>query len=287
MSQTVPDFLGRAPAARVAARLDLGAGRAVAIWENRDARVSYDAPRGHTFSLYLKDGTGTQRLDAGGLRGWPGAVCVMPEGHRSSWRITTPFRFVHLYLPDDELRASFALTHECDARRLDLAEATFVQHPGLASALATLARAAEGGDLLLADGAMTELVGQLASRPVALRGGLPGHLLRRLDGWIEAHLGDPIRLADLAGVANLSEFHFQRMFRLSRGLSPHAWIARRRIARARLLLGGDQPIAEIALACGFSSQSHLTRVFRQHTGRTPAGFRDEVAPADRARRRQG
>ena len=109
MSRTVQDFLGASPTARIAARLELGGRRAVTIWENRDDRVLYEKPEGHTFSFYLAGGTGTRRLDAGGVAGWPGAVSILPEGQGSTWEITAPFRFVHLYLTDARLRSGFAL----------------------------------------------------------------------------------------------------------------------------------------------------------------------------------
>lgn len=273
MRQTVQDFLGHSPFAHTLARLDLGAGRTVTIWENRDDRIVYDAPAGHTFSYYLDGGTGTRRLDAGAVHGWPGAVCVMPEGHRSEWEITTSFRFVHLYMPDAELRAAYATTNDCDARRLDMREDTFVDIPALSGPLGQLACAADTGDRLLADTAIAELIAHLPSRQINLRGGLAPQVLRRVDEWIEANLDASIRLSDLAGIADLSEFHFHRMFRMSRGVSPHGWITARRIELAKEFLRTPTPIAEIAVSCGFASQSHLARMFRNHTGNTPKEYR--------------
>lgn len=273
MTATVRTFLEGSAAARLAASMDLGAGRGVAVWENRDDRVSYTAPRGHVFSLYLDGGTGTRRLDAGAVSGRPGAVCIMPEGQNSEWEITTPFRFVHLYMPDDALRGAFAETHDCDARRLDLPELTFAEMPLLAPALATLARAAAQGDVMLADAALAELVAHLGPRSVVLRGGLSAHQLRRIDEWIDAHLEARIRLEDLARLTGLSPFHLHRMFRASRGLTLQGWITRRRIERARALLATPAPLIEIAMACGFSSQSHFTRVFKTQTTLTPDAFR--------------
>lgn len=277
MRQTVHDFLGRSPVAQSTARLDLGAGCSVAVWQNHDDHVRYEAPQNHTFSLYLEGGTGTRRLDAGGIAGRPGAICVMPEGCGSEWQITAPFRFVHLYLSDARLRAEFAVAHDCDARLLDLPEATFVEDAGLATGLRQLSCAAETADLLLAETAVAGLIGGLArhgpQRAPGLRGGLAPHLLRRIDDWIEVHMEEPIHLDDLAGLAGLSGHHFHRMFQLSRGVAPHAWVTARRVRRAQELLRGRMPIALIAAACGFSSQSHLTRVFRARVGRTPADYR--------------
>jgi AraC family transcriptional regulator len=58
-----------------------------------------------------------------------------------------------------------------------------------------------------------------------------------------------------------------------RGVTPHQWLTERRVDTAkRLLKGGDLPLAQIALACGFANQSHFTRVFRSFVGCTPAAW---------------
>lgn len=276
MRQSVEDFLSRSNGTRVAGKLDLGAGCDVVIWENRNDRVRYERPDNHTFSLYLANGTGTRRLDAGGISGWPGAVCVMPASHRSDWEITTPFRFVHLYLSDERLRSAFSQIHDCDARRLDLREENFADKPELAGPLAELASALRSRETLQAETAIAELIGRLPGRAPCVRGGLPAHLLRRVDDCIAAHLSGAIHLDDLAGLAGLSGFHFHRMFRLSRGCPPQAWITRQRVLRAQSQLRAGTPIAVVAVDCGFSNQSHLTRVFRAQTGLTPGQFRSAV-----------
>ena len=273
MVSTVSDYLERSPTAQTRAWLDLGAGRTVTIWENHSDRIFYDKPKGHTFSLYLKGGTGTRRLDAGGISGWPGAICVLPEGQTSDWEITTPFRFLHLVLPDEPLRAWFSRIHDRDARYFDVAEIMYDAVPAMTAPLAQLAQAAETGDPLSADSAVAELIYRLPERPKALRGGLTDRQLRRTDEWIDANLGTSIRLSDLAVEAGLSEFHFHRMFRTSRGTSPHKWVMMRRIDAAKDRLSGYESISDIAAACGFSCQSHLTRAFKAQTGMTPSVYR--------------
>ncbi len=145
MSRTIRDRLETSASARATAALSLGAAGSVAIWENRDDRVRYGGHSGHVFSLYLEGGTGTRRTDGRFGHGRPGAVCILPEGQSSEWDITTPFRFVHLYVSAAQLHADFARIHGCDARRLDLPELTFAERPRLAAALARLAVAAQGG----------------------------------------------------------------------------------------------------------------------------------------------
>lgn len=271
--------------ARATHRLDLGAGRSAAIWTNRRDEVLYDRPEGHTLSLYLTGGQGTRRLGArtpgapvGGGR--PGVVCVLPQGHSSRWAISDPFEFAHLYVPDQELRRAFSESFERDARLMDLPETTFADLPRLRLALERLTAALRAGEALAAEGAMGEaLVAVLAPdaaradlRP-RVKGGLAPHLRRRVEDYVEASLAEPIRLDDLARLAGLSAFHFQRMFRASFGLSPHGFTRRRRVERARLMLRTGEPIAAIAAACGFGDQSHLTRVFKSETGLTPAAYR--------------
>lgn len=276
MTATVRSSLERSQRAKLAASLSLGAGGDVAIWENQNDRVSYHAPQGHVFSLYLKGGTGTRRLDAGGKAGRQGAVCIMPEGQTSEWEISTPFRFVHFYVSDHTLRSAFSAAHDCDSRRLDLPEVTFNDMPLLSPALCALARATETGDILMADAAVGELVMALGSRAIMLRGGLSLHLLRRIDDWIDANLDKTIRLDDLAQIVALSPFHLHRMFRASRGITLHSWIMRKRIERAKVMLLMSVPLIEIAVACGFSNHSHFTRSFKSQTALTPAAYRAAV-----------
>ncbi|MBB1256083.1 AraC family transcriptional regulator [Streptomyces alkaliterrae] len=104
--------------------------------------------------------------------------------------------------------------------------------------------------------------------------GLPPRRLAHVVDYIHAHLGGRLTLADLAGVAGVSESHFARVFRSSTGHSPHQYVLRLRLERARkALLTTDDPIARIADACGFADQSHLTRTMRRHLGLTPRALR--------------
>jgi AraC family transcriptional regulator len=274
--------------ARMLHGMELGFGRSGAIWSNSQDRVAYERPEGHTLSLYIQGGEGTRRLGRQACRGHTGAVCILPQAHSSDWEITDRFAFVHLYLPDAELRRSFTETFDRDARLMVLPDLFFCEAPHLAAALHNLASALAGSDALAAEAAVAEAtVAAFAPglpqglRQPSLKGGLPPHLRRRIDEHIEAYLDAPLRLDELAALANLSAFHFQRMFRASHGVSPQGWVLRRRLERARMLLRGHTPVVWIATACGFSSQSHLTRVFKAATGTTPAAYRKATASARR------
>ncbi len=281
---SVYSLLSSSPRAERLGGLDLGAGKSAAIWRNSFDRMRYERPDGHTFSLYLRGGESTWRLDAGRAHGWPGALCLMPQGASSDWEINDTFEFVHLYVTDDELRRQFSETLDRDARLMTVPEATFDDAPRLAESLRCLAVATQARETLRAEEAIATAIACLFSDPryggarlVSLRGGLSPVVRRRLIDYIEARLEHVITLQELAGVAGLSEFHLQRMFRQSCGVSPYGFILNRRIDRARRMLADGDPIAEIASACGFSSQSHMTRMFKAVTGTTPSAYRRSVA----------
>jgi AraC family transcriptional regulator len=112
------------------------------------------------------------------------------------------------------------------------------------------------------------------ARRTHLRGGLSPAALRRVQVFVEASLERTIRLNDLAGRAGLSVYHFARAFRVSAGQTPGAFVEQRRIERAKQLITQcERSLAEIALECGFGTQSRLTTSFKRRTGFTPAEFR--------------
>ena len=74
----------------------------------------------------------------------------------------------------------------------------------------------------------------------------------------------------MAELVGLSTSYFNRAFKSSFGRSPHSYLMSRRLERAQeLLLATHDSISQIALACGFSAQSHFTRVFRLIAGEPP------------------
>jgi AraC family transcriptional regulator len=109
---------------------------------------------------------------------------------------------------------------------------------------------------------------------------------RRIIDFAEANLQTDISIDDMARVACLSPFHFARAFKSRTGESPHRWLMRRRAERARdLLVAGRLAIAQVAAACGFSSQSHMNDVFRRLDLPTPGGLRasrTEASPSSQA-----
>jgi AraC family transcriptional regulator len=104
--------------------------------------------------------------------------------------------------------------------------------------------------------------------------GLAPWRIRRVMDYIEANLAQSITLADLAHVVGLSRMHFASQFRLATGLRPHECVMTRRVARARqIMLHSDLPLISVAMAVGFESQTHFSRVFKRFTGFTPFTWR--------------
>lgn len=110
------------------------------------------------------------------------------------------------------------------------------------------------------------------------RGGLSSWAERRCREYLHERLAEEVSLADLAAVANLSPFHFARMFKQSTGLPPHAYQRRLRAERACELLGDARlSIADVALAVGYQTPQAFTRMFREEIGCTPTAWRARIA----------
>ncbi|MFO0919126.1 MAG: AraC family transcriptional regulator [Planctomycetaceae bacterium] len=99
--------------------------------------------------------------------------------------------------------------------------------------------------------------------------------LRRAVGMILRNLGeDGLTIERVAGEIGMSPYHFARLFRAALGVPPHRYIVEQRMLRAKALLEKSaESAADVALQCGFSSQSHLTSTFRRLLGTTPLAYR--------------
>jgi YesN/AraC family two-component response regulator len=108
---------------------------------------------------------------------------------------------------------------------------------------------------------------------------LSASLLTKVTSYIARHLSTGVTLAQLAEIADMSEFHFAKRFRVSTGLPPHQYVIRQRVDEAkRLLRATDWPVARIAENVGYGQQAHFTQVFRRLEGLTPSDYRRRVGP---------
>ncbi len=114
-------------------------------------------------------------------------------------------------------------------------------------------------------------------RPVRLsHGGLGPARLRRIKDLVDARLEEELSLDELAQSVGLSTAHFARMFRKSTGETPHQFVLRQRLERAKAMLRTpSERILDVALACGFRTQQHFAQVFRDIHGVTPTRYRQD------------
>lgn len=114
-------------------------------------------------------------------------------------------------------------------------------------------------------------------------GGLARWQARRTLAYIEENLGSKLTIRELAALVSFSKSHFSRAFKRSLSLPPMAYIAKRRVERAKLMmLATGEQLTEIALACGFADQSHLNRSFRRMVGMSPGLWRRTSTEVDGA-----
>jgi AraC family transcriptional regulator len=110
--------------------------------------------------------------------------------------------------------------------------------------------------------------------PLIYRGGLGSARLRTIKELVHAKMDDDLSLDELAQSVGLTTAHFARMFRKSTGETPHQFVRRRRMERAKAMLRDrDTRVLDVAVACGFKTQQHFAQVFRDVFGFSPTVYR--------------
>jgi len=211
-----------------------------------------------------------------------GAITIMPVGPIPEVKLLTPSELIHCALEGsfvqdviEEMDHSITIEPEFHSGIRD----TSIQRI-LTLLLEELEAGAPSG-ILYADSlahALTvrylkiEHTTKMSS--VSRASALPAHVLNRVREWIEANLHADLGLITLAKESGYSRAHFLRMFRVATGMTPHQYLLELRISRAQeFLRKNNSSLIDIAAACGFSSQSHMTSIFRKRLGITPAGYR--------------
>ncbi|MEM8750631.1 MAG: AraC family transcriptional regulator [Pseudomonadota bacterium] len=216
----------------------------------------------------------------------PGSIFVAPPDTQTNYVISGAHKVVGLAINQQllkrfrdqsefQLPSDFGSLHEkkiydptIEALILRMVEQAMLQNPA--------------SDLFL-DNATNTILAELLTRSDIEagtsdeQGPLSSADLQKVTAMIENRLEEGLTIADLAGMTSLSDWHFARAFKISTGFSPHQYVLRRRIVRAKdLLTNSKLPLAEVAAATGFSSQSHMSDVFRQKVGTTPGKYRQET-----------
>ncbi len=246
----------------------------------------------HSIPLMLQ-GQGEIRgvLDGRNVHGqlYPGSLGLMPYGIPAAYRWTQPIVVAHLYLSPDltQVAEDFNLTN---LERVELVPTPFFHDPLIEQLCLALVHELETDGLhgsLYADTMALALTVHLLRHYSSLSRvndiharGLSKQQLQRVHEFIGDFLAADVGLDELANLTGLSAASFAKQFKISTGLPPHQYLIRRRIERAKELLGSKElTVADVSQAVGFFDQSHLIRHFKHWVGVTPKDYRESRIPS--------
>ena len=220
----------------------------------------------------------------------PGALFFVPSGRSGACESHgDSAEILQLVVSDAIMNEVKAEVLSGDPDASDLLGFNAVHHPRMrfcAEALHQELLHPSAGGALMAE-AMTQALcveivrgyssGRVSTREPAKAALSPAELNRALDA-IEAAVPGDAGLEEIAKAVGYSTFHFSRAFKAATGTTPHQVLIERRVARARERLErGSDPIVDVALGCGFSSQAHMTSTFTRQLGVSPGRYRKERA----------
>ena len=215
----------------------------------------------------------------------PRRLCLTPGEAATEWEHSGQPEILQVYLRQSVYQAAVQEIHGCDVTEAEIIPRFAITDPLLEQLAIAIANALRDGteDGLYVDSIAQMMAAHLArthsnrSRPTrmpAAPAGISGRKMRRLLDLIEEHLDGDLSLERLAAEVEISPLYLPRAFKAAFGQPPHQYILSRRIERAKeLLRDTSTPIADVALAVGFSSQSHLSNWFLRTVGVSPASYR--------------
>lgn len=214
----------------------------------------------------------------------PGDVSLLTRSQRSHWNWTDQIDVSHVYLSEALISDVANEVMGRSVAEVRLHDVLRTQDAVVTAAVNTITREATQrapGSALYVEAVATQLAVHLlrhyasvSFRDPAPPGRLTPAQAQRVADCIDARLHEALDLKTLADVAGLGLWSFGRRFRASFGCAPHAYVVQRRIERAsRLLKQGAMPVKQVASACGFADQSHMTRLFQARLHTTPALLR--------------
>jgi AraC family transcriptional regulator len=215
----------------------------------------------------------------------PSRLCITPGKASAGWRHRGNPEILQLYVRDALYASVAEELYGCPGSTVDVVPRFAIVDPLLEQLAISVIGALRDGSAQ--DRLYVETIAQLIAvhlarahstrsrpKPAPVPDALSQRRIRRLIDYIEQHLGGDLTLATMAAEVELSPLYLARAFRAAVGQSPHRYVVGRRIELARRLLSDTtMPIADIALAAGFSSQSHLSAWFRRLVGVSPAAYR--------------
>jgi AraC family transcriptional regulator len=238
----------------------------------------------HVLILYVEGLTSIERVIGRACEHeevGPGDLSMQSTACPSVWTWSRPIEVLHVYISPIHMRRMAQVAFDESVTGVRLHNQLRVTDPVVAQLgfdligelRGPLQAGADVAARAIGDRLLVELLRRHADidRSVAAFDSL---VAARLRNHIDAHVGDRLELPMLAQVAGYGVPHFCRLFRSTFNQSPHEYVRERRLEAARRLLStSDLGVSEIALACGFADQSHLTRCFKQQYGLPPARWR--------------
>lgn len=247
--------------------------------------------REHLVLVSLSRACGGEIRTASGFRARTeerGGVCVVPSGLPFSAKLEGEAEHLALYLdPSLVVRAASEGLVSGGVEVVERSSQSDTVVSSVALALLAEMESEEPGGRLYAESLANVLAVHLlrhytasGAGPRRFAGGLPAQKLRRVLSFVSDNYERELSLAELAGVAGMSTFHFAREFKKTTGTTPHQHLIKFRVERAKALLAGSAlPLVEVGLRSGFSHQSHFTRLFHKLTGTTPHSYRVMTRPS--------
>lgn len=254
--------------------------------ELRPGELPPHTHREHVVLLSLTDGCKGELITSSGIgvRGTQtrGNVCVLPSGLEHQAALEDSSEHLALYVDplliakaasEAELSESFEIVERYSRRDNVISSVGMALLGELESeALSGRLYAESLGNVLAVH--LLRYYSVSTYRTVTFTGGLSAKKLRAVTEFISDNYDRDLKLAELAQVAGMSSFHFAREFKRTTGTTPHQYLIKFRVERAKaLLVKNDLPLIEVGLRTGFSHQSHFTRLFRRVTGTTPNAYR--------------
>lgn len=245
----------------------------------RDPSLIYHLRRPTEVSRRI-EGTRAERALIG-----PRRLCLTPGEATTAWSHAGRPEILQIYLRQSIYHAAVGEIYGSEPSSAELVPRFALLDPLLEQLSIAVANALRDGtaeDGLYIDAIAHMMAVHLArthsarSRPVrnSPPQALSGGKMRRLIEFIEENLDGDLSLHAMAEVVEISPLYLARVFKAAIGQSPHQYVLTRRIERAKeLLRNTDMPVVDVAMAAGFSSQSHLSHWFLRHVGVSPAAYR--------------
>jgi AraC family transcriptional regulator len=215
----------------------------------------------------------------------PRRLCLTPGEATTSWQHAGHPEILQVYLRRSIYEGAVSELYGCDASAAELVPRFAMLDPLLEQLAVAITNALHDGtaeDGLYIDAIAHMMAAHLArahssrSRPIRMAPTRPisGLKMRRLVEFIEENLDSDLSLHAMATEVEISPLYLARAFKAAVGQSPHQYVLARRIERAReLLRNTSMPVVDVAMAVGFSSQSHLSHWFLRQVGVSPAAYR--------------